>query len=105
IKSKDIVIFTRQFSTMIGAGVPILRALSTLKEQTDSTALKQALETVVTDVQGGMSLSEALEKHPKAFSETYINMVRAGEAGGILDQILNRLAFQVEKDAAIKSKF
>lgn len=105
IKSKDIVVFTRQFSTMIGAGVPILRALSTLKEQTDSASLRAALDTVVADVQGGMSLSEALEKHPKAFSETYINMVRAGEAGGILDQILNRLAFQVEKDATIKSKF
>lgn len=105
IKSKDIVVFTRQFSTMIGAGVPILRALSTLKDQTESAGLKVVLDTIVADVQGGMSLSEALEKHPKAFSETYINMVRAGEAGGILDQILNRLAFQVEKDAAIKSKF
>lgn len=105
IKSKDLVVFTRQFSTMISAGVPILKALTTLKEQSDSAMLKAALDQITTDVQGGMSLSEALTKHPKIFSEIYVNMVRAGEEGGILDQILNRLAMQVEKDGAIKSKF
>lgn len=105
VKSKDLVVFTRQFATMIAAGVPILKALSTLKEQSDSATLKTALDQVTNDVQGGMSLSDALTKHPKIFSEIYINMVRAGEEGGILDQILNRLAMQVEKDSTIKSKF
>lgn len=105
VKPKDLVIFTRQFSTMISAGVPILRALSTLKEQSDSPALKSALEQISSDVEGGSSLSEALAKHPKIFSEIYINMVHAGEEGGILDTILNRLALQVEKDSAIKGKF
>jgi len=105
IKSKDVVVFTRQFSTMIAAGVPILRALTTLKEQSESVGLRKVLEQVQSDVQGGATLSDALGKHPKAFSDTYINMVRAGEAGGILDQILNRLAFQQEKDNSIKAKF
>lgn len=105
VKPKALVVFTRQFATMISAGVPILKALSTLKDQADSPALKAALDQVTSDVEGGMSLSDALAKHPKTFSEIYINMVRAGEEGGILDQILNRLATQVEKDATIKSKF
>jgi len=105
VKPKDLVVFTRQFATMISAGVPLLRALTTLKEQTESAGLKKTLEQVTMDIQGGMSLSDALGKHPKVFSDIYINMVRAGEAGGILDQILNRLALQVEKDSAIKSKF
>lgn len=105
VKPKDLVVFTRQFSTMISAGVPITRALATLKEQSESSALKEALGQISDDVQGGMSLSDALAKHPKAFSEIYVNMVRAGEEGGILDQILGRLAMQVEKDSNIKSKF
>lgn len=105
IKTKDIVVFTRQFATMINAGVPILRSLTTMKEQSESAGLKAILEQVTQDVQGGSSLSDAFAKHPAAFSPTYINMVRAGEAGGILDQILNRLALQVEKDSAIRSKF
>ena len=104
VKPKDLVVFTRQFSTMISAGVPILRALTTLKEQTESPALKVALDQINNDVQGGTQLSDAIGKHPKIFSETYVNMVRAGEAGGILDTILNRLALQVEKDSAIKGK-
>lgn len=104
IKPKDLVIFTRQFSTMISAGVPIMRALSTLKEQSDSVPLKLALDKVSADVQGGLQLSEALAKHPKIFSEIYVNMVAAGEAGGILDLVLQRLAMQVEKDSKIKSK-
>lgn len=105
VKTKAIVVFTRQFATMVSAGVPMLRSLTTLKEQTSSANLKEMLGQVVTDVQGGAQLSDAMAKHPKAFSDVYINMVRAGETGGILDQILNRLANQVEKDAQIKSKF
>lgn len=105
VKAKALVVFTRQFATMVAAGVPMLRALTTLREQTSSAALKVVLDKVVSDVQGGMQLSDAFAKHPKAFSEVYVNMVRAGEAGGILDKILNRLATQVEKDAQIKGKF
>lgn len=105
VKSKAIVVFTRQFSTMVSAGVPMLRALTTLEEQTDSPALKEALSQIIADVEGGMQLSDAFEKHPKVFSDVYVNMVRAGETGGILDQIMNRLATQVEKDNEIKGKF
>jgi type IV pilus assembly protein PilC len=104
IKTKDLVIFTREFAVMISAGVPIVRALNILKEQTESVAFKEVLEGVTADVQGGGALSDALAKHPKAFSIIYVNMVRAGETGGNLDDILNRLAFQQEKDAALKGK-
>lgn len=105
VKSKALVVFTRQFSTMVSAGVPMMRALTTLQEQTDSKPLQEILAKVSADVQGGSALSDALAKHPKTFSSVYINMVRAGEAGGILDQIMNRLATQVEKDNEIKGKF
>jgi type IV pilus assembly protein PilC len=104
VRSKDLVIFTRQFSTMISAGVPMLRSLSSLKDQTESPALKKVLDAVTADVQGGQSLSEAIGKHPQAFSQIYINMVKAGEEGGILDKVLDRLAFQQEKDATLKAK-
>lgn len=104
VKPKALVVFTRQFSTMINAGVPILRALTTLRDQTESVPLKEALEQISADVQGGGQLSDAFGKHPKIFSDVYVNMVRAGEAGGILDQILGRLANQVEKDSQIKGK-
>jgi len=104
IKAKDLVIFTRQFATMINAGVPILRSLNILKEQSESAALKKVLGDVTADVQGGANLSDAMGKHPKAFSTIYVNMVRAGETGGILDEVLNRLAFQQEKDAALRGK-
>src|SRR5690606_13855404 len=69
VKSKAIVVFTRQFSTMVSAGVPMLRALTTLEEQTDSPALKEALSQIIADVEGGMQLSDAFEKHPKVFSD------------------------------------
>ncbi len=104
VRTRDLVIFTRQFSVMVSAGVPIIRALSILKDQSDSVMLKKILEEVASDVQGGMSLSEALSKHPKVFTQIYVNMVRAGEAGGILDKVFNRLAFQQEKDASLKAK-
>jgi len=104
VKTKDLVIFTRQFSTMVSAGVPMLRSLTTLKDQSESPALRKALEQIVADVQGGGNLSDALGKHPKIFSKIYVNMVRAGEAGGILDQVLSRLAFQQEKDSALQGK-
>jgi type IV pilus assembly protein PilC len=104
VKSKDLVIFTRQLSTMVSAGVPLLRALNTLQQQSESKKLSEVLATVNKDVQGGMSLGDAFAKHPKAFNDVYINMVRAGEAGGILDEILKRLAIQQEKSDSIRKK-
>lgn len=104
VKSSDLVMFTRQLSTMVSAGVPLLRAINALQKNTDSKALKDTLEQVSKDVQGGAPLADALEKHPRVFSEVYVNMVRAGEAAGILDEILKRLALQQEKNAAIIKK-
>ena len=104
IKNKDIVVFTRQLSTMVSAGVPLAGALSTLAEQAENKKFKQQLSGVVKDVESGVALADALEKYPGTFSTIYVNMVRAGEAGGILDDILKKLAEQQEKDAAIKGK-
>jgi type IV pilus assembly protein PilC len=104
VKSDDIVIFTRQLSAMVGAGVPLLRALTSLEQHTDSQGLKNALVAVKKDVQDGAPLADALEKHPRIFSDVYVNMVRAGEAAGILDEILKRLALQQEKNSAIRKK-
>lgn len=104
VKMDALVIFTRQLSTMVGAGVPLLRAINSLKDHANDAALSAALNTVTLDVQSGMSLADAMEKHPNAFNEVYVNMVRAGEAAGILDEILGRLAQQQEKSATIKKK-
>lgn len=104
VKIKDLVIFTRQLATLVNAGVPLVRSLATLQIQTQSQALKKQLETVVKTVEAGSSLGDALAKYPKTFSPIYINMVRAGEEGGILDEVLSRLAMQEEKDAAIRAK-
>lgn len=104
VKSKDLVIFTRQLSTMVSAGVPLLRALTTLGEQAASPGLKKALLVVIKDVQSGSTLGDAFAKHPRVFSDVYINMVKAGEAGGILDSILKRLALQQEKNESIRKK-
>ncbi|MCE7936220.1 type II secretion system F family protein [Candidatus Saccharibacteria bacterium CPR2] len=104
VRTKDLVIFTRQLSTMVNAGVPLVRSLATLQNQTQSKKLKTVLAAVTKDVEAGIQLADALEKHPSVFSEVYVNMVRAGEAGGILDDILKKLAFQQEKDASIKKK-
>lgn len=105
VKLKDLVIFTRQLATMINAGVPLVRSLATLQTQTESQALKKHLLEISKDIEGGASFADALEKHPTVFSPIYINMVRAGEAGGILDEILKKLALQQEKDAKIRAKF
>jgi type IV pilus assembly protein PilC len=104
VKSDDLVMFTRQLSAMVGAGVPLLRALSSLEEHTDSAGLKKVSGAVYRDVQSGLSLGEALGKHPRTFNSIYVNMVRAGEAAGILDDILKRLAMQQEKSASIRKK-
>lgn len=104
VKIKDLVIFTRQLATLVNAGVPLVRSLATLQAQTESAALKKQLGGVVKDVEGGASLGDSLAKYPKTFSTIYVNMVKAGEEGGILDEVLNRLALQQEKDAAIRGK-
>lgn len=104
VKSKDLVIFTRQLATLVNAGVPLVRSLSTLQKQTESDALKKQLESIVKKVESGATLGDALALFPKTFSTIFVNMVRAGEEGGILDEVLKRLAIQQEKDAAVKGK-
>jgi type IV pilus assembly protein PilC len=104
IKMRDIVIFTRQFSTMINSGLPLVQALDILAQQSESPALKDVTRQVVFDVESGNTVADALRKHPKAFSELYVNMVAAGEAGGILDTILMRLAVFMEKNDALIRK-
>jgi type IV pilus assembly protein PilC len=104
VKSKDLVVFTRQLSTMISAGVPLNRTLSTLQNQADNKAFKIIIANIGKDIEGGMPLGDAFAKYPLVFSDVYINMVRAGEAGGILEEILKRLATQIEQDASMKKK-
>ena len=104
IKMRDIVIFTRQFSTMINAGLPLVQALDILAKQTENKVLAAATRDIVFDVESGHTVADALAKHPKAFSELYVNMVAAGEAGGILDTILMRLATFMEKNDALVRK-
>ena len=104
IKGRDIVIFTRQFSTMINAGLPLVQALDILAKQSENPALKEVTKAVVFDVESGHTVADALRKHPKAFDDLYVNMVAAGEAGGILDTILMRLAVFKEKNDALIRK-
>jgi len=104
VKDKDIVIFTRQFATMIDAGLPLVQALDILSTQVESKALSSALAQVKGDVESGATYADALKKHTRIFSELYVNMVAAGEAGGILDTILNRLAAYIEKAMKLKKK-
>src|SRR5439155_21752658 len=104
IKMRDIVIFTRQFSTMINSGLPLVQALDILAQQSENPALKDVTRQVVFDVESGNTVADALRKPPKAFSELYTNMVAAGEAGGILDTILMRLAVFMEKNDALVRK-
>lgn len=103
-KLKDLVVFSRELSTMISAGVPLPRSLETLGEQAENKYFKEVILNVHHDVESGISLGDAMAKHPKVFSDVYVNMVRAGESGGILDDIMKRLATQVEKDATIRHK-
>jgi len=97
ISLKDMVIFSRQFASMVEAGVAMLRALNVMTEQTQNPRLKQALIQIRNDIEQGSTLSDALEKHSKIFDRLYISMVKAGEAGGVLDQVLNRLAMFTEE--------
>jgi type IV pilus assembly protein PilC len=104
VKDKDIVIFSKQFSTMIDAGLPLVQALDILSQQTENKTLAKAASEIKTDVEGGSTYADALKKHPKIFSELYTNMVAAGEAGGTLDIILARLADYIEKAMKLKKK-
>ncbi|HRX84195.1 MAG TPA: type II secretion system F family protein [Phycisphaerae bacterium] len=104
VKQKQVVQFTRQLATLQDAGLPILRSLNILAEQSKQGILKSALLSVAEDVEGGATLSEAMSKHPKAFNRLYVNMVAAGETGGVLDTILLRLAEFMEKAQRLKAK-
>jgi type IV pilus assembly protein PilC len=104
MRPKALVVFSRQFATMIDAGIPILRCLEILAGQTKDVALREAVEKVTVDVKGGLSLNEAMAKHPAVFSNLYVNMIRAAELGGILDVILDRLSGFLEYEAEIRSK-
>ncbi len=104
VTDKDIVVFTRQFSTMIDAGLPLVQALDVLSTQVENKSFSRTLQQVKVDVEAGSTYADALKKHPKTFNELYVNMVAAGEAGGILDTILNRLAAYIEKAMKLKKK-
>lgn len=104
IDTKDLVIFTRQFATMIDSGLPLVQCLDILSSQQEKPAFKQILLKVKESVESGSTFADALAKHPKAFDELYVNLVAAGEIGGILDTILNRLAAYIEKAMKLKKQ-
>lgn len=104
VKDKHLVVFTRQFSTMISAGLPLVQALEILSTQVENKTFGRIIGQVKTDVESGLTYADALKKHPRVFSELYVNMVAAGEVGGVLDTILNRLAAYIEKAMKLKKK-
>jgi len=104
VTKKDLVIFTRQFSTMIDAGLPLVQGLTILAEQSENKTFRNMLKQITKDVEGGSTLADALNKHPSVFDALFVNLVAAGEVGGILDTILQRLAAYIEKAEKLKSK-
>ena len=104
VTTRDIVIFTRQFATMINSGLPLVQSLDILAKQSENKTLRKSIEQVLYDVESGQTLADALRQHPKIFTQLYVNMVAAGEAGGILDTILLRLAVFLEKADALRRK-
>ncbi len=104
ISTKDKVVFTRQLATLIGAGLPLSQSLHTVLEQTENKQLQSVIQEIATNVEGGKALSDSFAKHPKVFSEVFISLIAAGELSGTLDESLQRVANQQEKDAAIVSK-
>jgi type IV pilus assembly protein PilC len=104
VSTRDIVIFTRQFATMINSGLPLVQSLDILAEQTENTPLRKTIQEVLYDVESGHTLADAMSRHPKIFTDLFVNMVAAGEAGGILDTILLRLAVFLEKSDALRRK-
>jgi type IV pilus assembly protein PilC len=104
VKIKELAVFSRQFSTMVNSGLPILRALSILEQQTESRILATAVATVRQDVERGSSLSASMANHPKIFSNLYVAMVRSGEAGGVLEAVLERLADNLEREVSLRNR-
>jgi type IV pilus assembly protein PilC len=104
VKTKEIVIFTRQFSTMINAGLPLVQCLDILSSQQPNPSFKKVTSQIKGDVEGGSTFADALSKHPKIFDSLYVNLVAAGEVGGVLDTVLNRLAVYMEKNESLKNK-
>jgi type IV pilus assembly protein PilC len=104
IKAKDLVIFSRQLATLVSAGVPIVQGLNILAEQIESPAFKKVISGVRSDIESGIAIADTLKKHPKAFSELYVSMIRAGETGGVLDTILERLSAYLEAAEELKNK-
>jgi len=104
IETKDLVVFTRQFATMIDAGLPLVQCLDILSSQQENTSFREILVKVKENVESGSTFADALAKHPKAFDQLYVNLVAAGEVGGILDTILNRLAAYIEKAMKLKKQ-
>lgn len=104
VRGKDVIVFTRQFATLIGAGLPLASSLRTVANQTENDAMKKIIEEILASVEGGETLTESFEKYPKIFNKVYISLIRAGEASGTLDTSLKRLAEQQEKDEAMMSK-
>ena len=104
VSDKDLVVFTRQFGTMINAGLPLIQCLEILSTQSENANLRKAVQEVKGQVEGGSTFSDALRKHPKIFDDLYINMVHAGEVGGLLDTILNRLSKHIEKAMKLKGQ-
>lgn len=104
IKSSDLTVFSRQLSTLVSSGVPLVQGLSILEEQFESPAFRNVIKSIRSDIEAGVSISDAMKKHPYAFSELYIGMVHAGEVGGILDQVLDRLSTYLESAQELKAK-
>ncbi|OGS63639.1 MAG: pilus assembly protein PilC [Elusimicrobia bacterium RIFOXYB2_FULL_62_6] len=104
VQSKDVVIFSRQLSTLVSAGVPIVQGLNILGEQAENPAFKTVVLALRTDIESGLSIAEGMKKHPQAFTELYVAMIKAGEVGGILDTILERLSGFLEASEALKAK-
>ena len=104
VSSQEVSIFARQFATMIGSGVPLVRCLTILQSQAENPYFKKVINQIRTDVEGGATFSKALEKHPKVFNNLFCSLVKAGEIGGILDTILERLADYLESSEALKAK-
>jgi type IV pilus assembly protein PilC len=104
VSAKRVAIFTRQFSVMLDAGLPLVQCLEILGEQEEDRTFREIIQAVRTDVESGASLADAMRKHPKAFNNLYVSMIQAGEAGGILDVILQRLALYIEKVVRLQSQ-
>ena len=104
LTDKDLVVFTRQFGTMINAGLPLVQCLEILSTQSENKVLRETVGEVKTQVEAGSTFSDALRRHPKVFDDLYVNLVHAGEVGGLLDTILTRLAKYIEKAMKLKGQ-